>query len=645
MAGNFKHCLTLLQENQEDVKKEAHQILLKLCNNILKHPQDLKYRKIKIDNPVVSSKLLPAAGAIECLFEAGFVENDDEFFLPLNASLTGVRDLYGLLNSSQRVTATKPASVASTSTQKPTTLVEKPLVEEKEYKRKSFIEQLIRHFHDILRYEDQALQNKVKSILPLEKLQITAMEKLRTIQREMKIKKSQDDVVIEDLLLSELLNWFKNKFFKWVNSPACKICTGDCSYDRSIVSTNPDISRIEIHKCKICGSETEFARYINPETLLYTRKGRCGEWANCFTLICRTVGFDARLVYDKTDHVWTEVWSVAHNRWIHADACENVMDRPLMYEKGWGKKLSYVIAFSRDEIQDVTWRYTRKFEEVMKHRNVCSEKSLMLLINKLNLQRQNSRGYSQARKKFVTKRYVEELAQMLNAPPGCKKPCETSENESDYGGRTSGSLAWRISRNETGDTSYTATQWNIPRDVVNFELTYSILNDTYVTKDTSNSKNLETRQKWQTGVAFVEGGIFTKKEEDWKMIYLAKSPGSIFGKITWAFVVEDNENMYINSVKLQAKTATFHGGSVKWQVEGIYSNENTKGESKVVSILESENFETKDLKGAIKINVTAVLSGGEGESAWQHAQLFRQSLDANSNDLSMVIRIDLEKKA
>lgn len=175
-------------------------------------------------------------------------------------------------------------------------------------------------------------------------------------------------------------------------------------------------------------------------------------------------------------------------------------------------------------------------------------------------------------------------------------------------------------------------------------MTYSIINDIYVTRDSANNTNLETKQKWQTGVAFLEGGIFSKKEEDWKMIYLTRSPGSIVGKITWTFVAEDNENMCINSVKLQAKAATFHGGSIKWQVEGIYSNEKTKGESKVVSILDGENFETKDLKGAIKINVTAVLSGGEGESAWQHAQLFRQSLDENSNDLSMVIRIDLENK-
>jgi peptide-N4-(N-acetyl-beta-glucosaminyl)asparagine amidase len=93
----------------------------------------------------------------------------------------------------------------------------------------------------------------------------------------------------------------------------------------------------------VCQKNTRFPRYNHPGKLLETRGGRCGEWANCFCLCLRALEFDARYILDWTDHVWAEVYSNSQKRWQHADPCENILDKPLIYEHGWGKKLSYVI--------------------------------------------------------------------------------------------------------------------------------------------------------------------------------------------------------------------------------------------------------------------------------------------------------------
>jgi peptide-N4-(N-acetyl-beta-glucosaminyl)asparagine amidase len=95
-------------------------------------------------------------------------------------------------------------------------------------------------------------------------------------------------------------------------------------------------------------------------------------------------------VLDWTDHVWSEIYSKSQKRWLHIDPCEAALDKPLVYEHGWGKKLTYVIAFSHEEIVDVTWRYSSNHKEVLNRRNECAEGWLVQLLSRMSKQRQHN---------------------------------------------------------------------------------------------------------------------------------------------------------------------------------------------------------------------------------------------------------------
>ena len=63
------------------------------------------------------------------------------------------------------------------------------------------------------------------------------------------------------------------------------------------------------------------------------------------------------------------------------DPCENIFDKPLTYESGWGKKLTYCIAFSNKCITDVTPRYVLNHSENLSRRILVDEQWLDELLN------------------------------------------------------------------------------------------------------------------------------------------------------------------------------------------------------------------------------------------------------------------------
>ena len=72
-----------LSDNDHKSFQDAKEILLKLINNILRDPQNVKFRRIRLSNPKVESMLLNANGAFDILFSIGFEEDTDALILPL----------------------------------------------------------------------------------------------------------------------------------------------------------------------------------------------------------------------------------------------------------------------------------------------------------------------------------------------------------------------------------------------------------------------------------------------------------------------------------------------------------------------------------------------------------------------------------
>ncbi|OAD53213.1 Peptide-N(4)-(N-acetyl-beta-glucosaminyl)asparagine amidase [Eufriesea mexicana] len=561
MDKNLLRSLDLLKENEKQIRNDAEHALLTVCQNILAHPNNKQYREVKLDHPIVTAKLLPALGAIECLFDIGFVETTDCLSLPQEAPLSKLQALQNLLNKSSRTKISVKKNATLYNLLPPTSL-------EKEKKLFKFI---IYHFQSVLRYEDASLQEKAKKVIPIVDLEIATMTRIRQLHKHVKLHQtcptegvekqySEDDIDAKDLFLMELLHWFKYKFFTWVDSPKCTACFLVCEKHEVILSDDPRCSKIEIHKCTNCGTLVKFPRYSDPEPLLTRRRGRCGEWANVFTLFCRTLGYDARIIHDRTDHVWTEVCN-GHCPYIN------------------GK---YV-------------------------------------------QRQ-----------YVIKRRLLELAELIYVPNQ-----QDSDDDENYKGRSTGSYEWRLARGEISkSSSKIGYSWDISKYGESFHLQYSIVKDIYTITD-NDGKILMDMSDWQNGVDEIEGGMFRKVEYDWKIVYLSRSLTAISGNIKWCFVVE-NPNLYIRTFHLQATIKEFKTGNVSWKIEAFFDNAN-QNKSVVLPISDCSDYSTDQLKGTVKLILTATVFGGEDDQAWQHAQLFRQSLETK-DDRSLVIDIELENR-
>nr|KAF6335546.1 N-glycanase 1 [Pipistrellus kuhlii] len=606
------------------------------------NPNDEKYRSIRIGNATFSTRLLPVRGAVECLFEMGFEEGETHLIFPKKASveqLQKIRDLIATERSSRLDEAYKSHMGLS---QQPAASIQLPAAQSSDpngltqnvgdsagqpsnppfapmVTADSIILKVLQaNLQHVLVYENLALQQKALACIPVQQLKKRAQEKL---SRAKKLDKGTN-FSEEDFLLLELLHWFKEEFFQWVNDISCSKCGGKTkSRGEGLFPTEDELkwgaNRVEDHYCEVCQFSNRFPRYNNPEKLLETKCGRCGEWANCFTLCCRALGFEARYIWDYTDHVWTEVYSPSQQRWLHCDSCEDACDKPLLYEVGWGKKLSYVLAFSKDEVVDVTWRYSCKHEEVISRRTQIKEELLRETINGLNKQRQMS--LSENRRKELLQRIIVELVEFIS--PKTPKPGE-------LGGRISGSVAWRVARGEMGLEKKEAMLF-IPSEnekiSKQLHLCYNIVKDHYVRV----SNNNQITSGWENGVWKMES-IFRKVETDWNMVYLARKEGSSHAQISWKFEC-GSVGLKLDSITVRTSSQTFQTGTIQWKLRSDTAQVELSGDK----ILRSYH----DFSGATEVILEAELSRGDGDVAWQHTQLFRQSLkDQEENCLEIIIK-------
>ncbi|XP_071167809.1 peptide-N(4)-(N-acetyl-beta-glucosaminyl)asparagine amidase-like [Mytilus edulis] len=613
MAPTPSSIISLSTENPKDDFVQAAKIILKFADNILSNPNEEKYRKIRLGNPTVETKLLPIVGALECIFEMGFQEDGEYLTLPRTSPISQVKTIRDSLI--QEIQKVSPVSVngpqAAGGSVQPTRSISQPkpstsaILPNYQQLERQFFQKIESNLSHVLKYENQGLQAKARHVIPTQHLIEKAQKSFQALAQSGNV----GDIGIRDCLILELLAWFKNSFFKWVDAPPCDTCGGKPTSVGMATPTADDTrwgaGRVENYKCEKCQKFIRFPRYNSPEKLLETRCGRCGEWANCFTLCCRAMGFEARYVLDWTDHVWTEVYSPSQKRWLHCDPCENICDKPLLYESGWGKQLTYVLAFSADEVQDVSWRYSSKHSELLTRRRECRETWLVQVLHKLWNGKLSS--VTDTRKQEMVNRLLTELVEFITP--------KSTEGQ-NLSGRTTGSLAWRQARGEVGTASAESKPeyvFNLTEDEKKsktFHIRYSCAKDEYVRMSDLDADKVEGF----SSCLFKCEEMFRKEEQDWKMVYLARKEGSSKSSLTWKF---DFKGLKISKLEVRISSAVYEDGVISWLLCSDSTCAMLKG---------SNEFQTvHDLEGEDGMTITADLSGGKGDNAWQHTQLFRQS--------------------
>ncbi|CAL8068247.1 unnamed protein product [Calicophoron daubneyi] len=603
VGGNIDRLRSLLEKHainpcviqmkkfsNEKVRKSAAQALINMLSAIISEPSNADHRRLKLDSPDFKDYILNVPGGMDLLFAAGFEEAECALVLPSSADLGYLKILVEQLKTILSPSAV-PTGTAATARPTPTP----GPVRVPAGTSTADINRLTLPRRQVAGYLDPEAQAMARSLLPTECLMNRAADKAGC----------SPDEITPRMFLNELLRWFKGEFFRWADEFKCASCGAKmCNLGTDAPTVQEqlgDASNVELYKCTKDPRHSvyRFPRYNDLKTLMKTRLGRCGEWANCLTLFlvaCRrptnagraggTPWFPfCRYVSDWTDHVWCELWLKDDEipglyRWVHCDPGGEV-DQPLLYESGWGKRLTYIFAYTVPpacfqstparataavDIQDVTWRYTRTFSEVCSRRDPQFEPILCNYLTRVHLEanemwkskrREIAASYGDSHP-FSLGRIIREIASFLIPPraPTTRLP-----------GRQTGSLEWRRARGELGadDPALQQEFWNTSNGPMRpteqelkmglFYLRYNAAMDIYQrgsvaletatsksTSGPSNSSREMVRTARENGMLGWKSlatrwrNICRKVENDWHMVYLAReedSAGNQEGLIEW----------------------------------------------------------------------------------------------------------------
>jgi len=463
-------------------------------------------------------------------------------------------------------------------------------------------------------YHNQAWQSQARKIALTSEIE-EELEINATIEVS-----SNPDLDLRDALAIQLMDWFKNKFFKWFKAPEnSQPLPG--GFDRMTGD------RIENYRLPN-GSTYSFQRFNNPLDLIKpeNRQGRCGEWANAFCFLATVMGFEARYIcalYE--DHVWVEIFSQKLDRWVHFDPCENSYDKPLLYELGWKKKLSFVVAAQYDLITDVSRKYSIDHEKLVlnQYSSPVTPEQMKEATKNINILLKNKLNLPASRVNELKRRRKIELA----AFEVTGKLDKSQLSRGNFTGRQNADSEWIKARGEGGNISGPEVVKKSDSNIMEIEnsFKYFASKDEIVIDDKKFNNLL-------TNAAYINLNMFKKTETDWNKTYICRKEFTDFGYFSLKFKSKPIKSIKFN--KLDQRT--YNSGqslavlATKHEVYQLKTLENIGQDNEKESdhVCLEINFEKPIETFTIHFRSFDSNLDRENNIQWQHSQFFRDSCDS-----------------